>query len=163
MKKMILIICGVIIVIGLIPIVLYCRFAFGMIVNSNPNKEHPVGLAEQYKTAVKKDFAYIKDVKVTYEHGISHYDFTVDPKMSIDEYKQVIIKIKELTEEHSTVSRALSGGYGITARFDSKKDIYFFESSYWIEPQNTTNNPTINNFKIWYLKINNEPQIKMEI
>ena len=58
---------------------------------------------------------------------------------------------------------SLAGGYAdqvsISIKFESNKNIYVFRSPYWIP---YTNNLVKNDYKEWYLKINDEAEIKIQ-
>lgn len=157
MKKTSYLIPGILIFIPLIPVIFYLWFAAGMI-SSSSAKTIKTDWVKQYKNAMKTDFIKISDIKVYYQFGRVHFDFTVDPKMSVDEYNEIVKKTKDLVVE-GTISKLLRDLMTLIVKFDSIKDIYFYESPYWVHNQDITDNVnrTIeNNYKVWYLKINDK-------
>jgi hypothetical protein len=163
MKKTYFIICVVVIFIVLIPIVFHLWFAIGMIYN-NRQKTIDTDWVKQYKTTIKTDSANISDIKVYYQHGRVHFDFSVNPKMSVDEYNSLVKKTKDLVIEE-TISKVYDDQTNLSIKFDSGNDTYVYESPYWIPTEDVTDNPneTIeNNYKIWYLQINKNTEIKMQ-
>lgn len=163
MKKTHLIIYGVLIFIVSIPIIFHLLFAIGMI-SSSSAKTINTDWVKQYKTTIKADFINISDIKIYYQFGRVYFDFTVNPKMSKDEYNEIVKKTKDLVVKE-TISKLYKDQTNLIVKFDSKKDIYIYESPYWFPTEDVTDNPneTVeNNYKVWYLQINDKAEIKMQ-
>lgn len=163
MKKTYFIIGGILIFIVSIPIIFYLWFAIGMISNSSA-KTIKTDWVKQYKATMKTDFINISEINVYYQFGRVHFDFTVNPKMSVDEYNEVVKRTKDLVVEE-TISKLYEDQTNLSVKFDSNKDIYVYESPYWVPTEDATDNPNItieNNYKVWYLQINDKPEIKMQ-
>ena len=163
MKKPYLIIYGILIFIISIPIILYLLFTIGTVYSSSA-KAIDTDWVKQYKTNMKTDFISIRDIKIYDQFGRVHFDFTVDPKMSVDEYNQVVKKTKDLVLKE-TISKLYGDQLTLRVKFDSKKDIYVYESPYWVPTEDVTDNPNKmieNNYKVWYLQINDKPGIKIQ-
>lgn len=167
MKKTSYFIPGILILIFLAPAIFYSCFAVGMI-SSNSPKTIKQDWVKQYKSIVKNTFINIKDVDIYYRQGRVRFDFTSNSDMPLDECKQVIKETKDFIDKE-TVSRPLiDKSFGdqlnIMVKFDTKTNIYVFESPYWIKTEDTANNQdnfVENHYKVWYLQINNEPQTKI--
>ena len=132
--------------------------------SSSSEKAINTDWVKRYKTTIKADFININDIKVYYRFGRVHFDFTVNPEMLEDEYDQVVKKTKDSVVKE-TISKLYGDQMSLSIKFDSKKDIYVYESSYWVPTEDITDNPNLmieNNFKVWYLKINDKPEIKMQ-
>jgi serine protease inhibitor len=163
MKKTSYLIPGILIFIISIPVIFYLWFAAGMI-SSSSAKTIKTDWVKQYKYAMKTDFINISDIKVYYQFGRVHFDFTVNPKMSVDEYNEIVKKTKDLVVE-DTISKLLRDQMTLIVKFDSMKDIYLYESPYWVNNKDITDNEnrTIkNNYKEWYLYINDKLEKIME-
>lgn len=163
MKKNHFIIYGVLIFIISIPIIFYLWFSIGMYTN-NSAKTINTDWVKKYKTTMKNDFIGVSDIKVYYQFGRVHFDFNVDTKMSLDEYNQVVKKTKDLVVKE-TLSKLYGDQLTLSVKFDSKKDIYVYESPYWVPTEDVTDNPNKmieNNYKVWYLQINDKPRIRMQ-
>jgi serine protease inhibitor len=163
MKNTSYLIPGILIFIISIPVIFYLWFAAGMI-SSSSAKTIKTDWVKQYKYAMKTDYINISDIKVYYQFGRVHFDFTVNPKMSVDEYNEIVKKTKDLVVE-DTISKLLRDQMTLIVKFDSMKDIYLYESPYWVHNQDITDtvNRTIeNNYKEWYLHINDKLEKIME-
>jgi len=163
MKKSYFGIYGVVIFIVLILIIFRLWFAIEMISNSSA-KAINTDWVKQYKTNMKADFININNINVYYQFGRVHFDFTVDSKMSVDEYNAIVKKTKNLVIEE-TISKIHGDQTNLNVKFDSGKDIYLYESPYWVPTEDLNDNPNIateNYYKVWYLQINNKPEIKMQ-
>ena len=164
MKKTYLIIRGVIIFIVSIPIVFHLWFSIGMIY-SNRQKTIDTDWVKQYKTTIKTNYTNIKDIKVYYQHGRVHFDFAVSPDMSVNEYNSLVKKTKDLVIKE-TISKVYDDQTNLSIKFDSGKEIYVYQSPYWVPTEDVTDNPNEsieNNYKIWYLQINENSEIKMQL
>ena len=154
---------GVIVFILSIPIIFYLWFGIGMISNNSP-KSINTDWVKQYKTTMKADYININTTKVYYQFGRVHFDFIVNPQMSVDEYTQIVKKTKDLVLKE-TILKLYDDQTNLTFKFDSKKDIYVYNCPYWAPTEDDTDNPNIlteNNYKVWYLQINDEPEIKTQ-
>lgn len=163
MKRIYFIIRGVLIFIVSIPIVFHLWFSIGMIYN-NRQKTIDTDWVKQYKTTIKTDSTNIRDIKVYYQHGRVHFDFSVSPKMSVDEYNSLVKKTKDLVIKE-TISKVYDDQTNLSIKFDSGKEIYVYESPYWVPTEDVTDNQNEsieNNYKIWYLQINENTEIKMQ-
>lgn len=166
MKKTSYLIPGILIFIFLIPVIFILCFAVGMI-SSNSPKAIKLDWVKQYKTMSKNTFLNIKDVDIYYQQGRVRFDFTANSEIPLDECKQVIKVTKDFIDKE-TVSMPLidfDDQLNIMVKFDLKTNIYVFESPYWIQTEDTTgntNNFVENDYKVWYLQINNEPQTKIQ-
>lgn len=163
MKKSYFSIYGVLICIVSIIIIFHLWFAIEMISNSSA-KAISTNWVKQYKTNMKTDFINISNIKVYYQFGRVHFDFAVDSKMSVDEYNAIVKKTKNLVIEE-TISKIYGDQTNLSIKFDSGKDIYLYESPYWVPTEDLNDNPNIvteNDYRVWYLQINNKPEIKMQ-
>lgn len=163
MKKTSYLIPGILIFMISIPVIFYLWFAVGML-SSGSAKTIKTDWVKQYKYTMKADFVNISYIKVYYQFGRVHFDFTVNPKMSVDEYNEIVKKTKDLVVE-DTISKLLRDQITLNIKFDSMKDIYLYESPYWVHNKDITDNEnrTIkNNYKEWYLHINDKLEKIME-
>ena len=162
MKKPSFFIPGVLIFIVSIPVVFLFLFAIGTI-STNSAKSIHLDWVKNYESTIKNQFSQIEESKIYYQQGSVHFDFTINSKMSLDECKQVIKITKSFFEKEIASGMSLAGGYAdqvsISIKFESNKNIYVFRSPYWIP---YTNNLVKNDYKEWYLKINDEAEIKIQ-
>jgi hypothetical protein len=100
-----------------IPIIFHLWFAIGMISNGRA-KAINTDWVKQYKTTMKTDFTNVSDIGIYYRFGKVHFDFTVNPKMSEDEYNQIVKKTKDLVVKE-TITKLYGDQMNLTVKFDS--------------------------------------------
>lgn len=167
MKKLLGVLIIIVVIIVAISFGFYACFSIGTI-HTNSAQPIKTNYSNEYKTNFKKDFPYIQDIDIYYQQGRINFNFTVSPQMSLEECKQVVKKTKDILKDRTITESFLKGHNeqnAITICFDSKKDIYSFKCSYFIPTPDTTDNPnvsSINNYKIWYLTVNNQPSVQIE-
>jgi hypothetical protein len=152
-----------VVIVILIPIIFKIWFVIGM---SSAGRAKPINTSavKTYKTDIKKEFSDINYISVYHRFGRINFDFIAYRNISLDQCKKIVMKTKELIEKEGVVS-LLPKGYSeqrvIKVEFNTKGNIYTFESPYWIPTEDYTDNPnnTIkNNYKVWYMKVNNESE-----
>ena len=161
-------IIGIIILTILICIGFYIWFSVGMR-STNSVKPIETSYINIYKDDIKKEISEITEVSVYYQQGRICFDFTADSSMTLDKCKSVVKKTKEFIETEG-VTHLLPKGFGvqdtIKIEFDTLKNIYSFESPYFIPTKDTYDNPNNseeNNYNVWYLSVNNEQAIQIEL
>lgn len=152
MKKNYVFLIAVISIIS-IPIIFYLVFIVGTLWG-NRQESINTDWVKQYKTDMKTEFVNMNTTKVYYQHGSVHFDFTVNPKMLVDEYTQIVKKTKDLVLKE-TIAKLYSDQASLTVKFDSTKNIYVYESPYYAPNKHLI----VNNYKVWYLEVNNKQGI----
>ena len=161
MKKRSFLIYGILILVVLIPLMFYSWFTLGMISTNSPK---PIKLAWvlQYKSLIKKDFLNINDVNIYYKQGSLYFDFITSKELSFEECKHITKITKDFIEKE-TVSKPLTeDGFkllNIKLNFDINNISYAFECPYFTISDKQTRNE---NYKIWYLRIDDVIQEKLE-
>jgi hypothetical protein len=152
-----------IVIVILVPNIFKLWFGITM---SSANREKPQNTSSvrTYKTDIKKEFSDINYISIYHGFGRLNFDFTAYRSISLDQCKEIVMKTKEFIEKEGVVS-LLPKGYSeqevIKVEFNTKGNIYTFESPYWIPTEDTTdnsNNIVKNNYKVWYMKINNQSE-----
>jgi hypothetical protein len=142
----------------------YLWISIGMISTNRP-KAIKLDCIEQYKKTIKDDFLNIKDVNIYYRQGGLRIDFTVNPQMSLDGCKQVVKLTRDFIEKDTEADsiRAMidERQLGVHIKFDLNNNVYVFHHSYWT--QDTSNVQGKNSYRIWYLDINKEESVRIEI
>jgi hypothetical protein len=148
-----------VVIVILIPIIFKLWFGIGMI-SASRAKSINTSAVRTYKTDIKKEFSDINYISIYHRFGRINFDFIAYRNISLDQCKKIVMKTKELIEKEGVVS-LLPKGYSeqevIKVEFNTKGNIYTFESPYWIPTEDTTDNPnnTVkNNYKVWYMKVN---------
>lgn len=158
---------GVVIFIFLIPVIFYLCFAVGMISTNRP-KAIKLNWVKQYKTIIKKDFSYINDVNIYYQQGRVRFDFTTSHEIALQDCKQITKVTKDFIEKETLSKPLMDNGYdqlSIRLKFDINNDNYVFESPYWVDSEDTNDNPNIfvkNTYRTWHFNINDVLQTKLE-
>jgi hypothetical protein len=167
MKKNSLLICGILILVVLIPLIFYSCFTIGMISTNSP-KGIKLDWVLQYKTIIKNDFPNINDVKIYYQQSRVRLDFITSNDLSLEDCKQITKITKDFVEKETASKPLMNKDFdqlGIRLEFDINKSSYTFESPYWVSSQEVNVNPNQhvkNNYKTWYFNINDVLQEKME-
>jgi hypothetical protein len=152
-----------VVIVILIPIIFKLWFAIGMI-SACSAKPINTNSVRTYKADIKKEFSDINYISIYHRFGRINFDFTAYRSISLDQCKKIAMKTKEFIEKEGVVN-LLPKGYGeqevIKVEFNTKGNIYTFESPYWKPTEDTTDNPnnTVkNNYKVWYMRVNNESE-----
>jgi hypothetical protein len=168
MNKLIGYITAVFAIIVTVIIGAYGCFAVGMI-RSNSAQQITTSYSKEYKTNIKKEFPYIQEIDIYYQQGKINFDFRVSPQMSLEECKQVVRETKNILQ-NGKIAESFLKGHGeqnvIMVYFTSNTNTYSFKCPYYIPTQDTSDNPNatlVNNYKVWYLTINNQQGIEIEL
>lgn len=151
---------GILMLIVIIPVIFYSCFAIGMSSTNSP-KTIKQNWVMKYKTIIKKDFSYINDVNIYYQQGRIYFDFATSNELSLEDCKEITKITKDFIEKETASNPLTEDGFqqlNIRLHFDINKNSYVFESSYWTNAQENIKN----NYKTWYLKINDVLQEKLE-
>jgi uncharacterized protein YxeA len=165
-NKLIRFLTAVVAIIIAISIGLYICFAVGMI-RSSSAQQITTNYSKEYKTNFKRNFPYIQDIDIYYQQGKINFDFMVSPQMSIEECKQVVQETKNILQDKN-IAKIFLKGHGeqntIMICFSSNADIYTFKCPYYIPTPDTSDNPNaslVNDYKVWYLTVNNQPSMQI--
>jgi hypothetical protein len=116
----------------------------------------------QYKSLIKKDFLNIYDVNIYYKQGRLCFDFITSKELSLEECKHITKITKDFIEKETASRPLMDDGFEqlcIRLNFDINDISYAFDCPYFTISQEQTRNE---NYKIWYLRIDDEIQEKLE-
>lgn len=167
MSKLVKIFIVIIALVGVILTVFYGCFAIGMI-HTNSAQPITTRYSKEYKTDLRKSFPGIQDINIFYKQGRIYFNFAVNSEMSLEECKQVVRKTRDVLQD-KIIMGFFPKGHGmqnsIMIKFDNKKDMYSFYCPYFIPAEDVnhnSNNSIANNYKVWFMSINNHPSIQIE-
>jgi hypothetical protein len=167
MNKLLGVLTTIVVITVAIAIGFYVWFAEGMR-RANSAKPIITNYSEEYKANFKKDYPYIQDIDIYYKQGRIYFDFIISPQVSLDECKQVIKKTKDILQDNN-INESLLKGYraqnSIQMRFHNMEYTYSFSCPYYIPTPDNTDNPNAtitNNYKVWYMNVNNQPSIQID-
>jgi hypothetical protein len=167
MKKLCLLVSGIIFSIILVLLIFNLSFIIGTITSNQPKKLDTNSL-KTYRAEIEKQYADISNINIYHRFGRIFFEFETNSSMTLEEYKNIVRKTKDFIQREGVTS-LLPKGYGeqqsLVIEFKTKESKYSFNSSYWIPTPDTTDNANIsekNNYKVWYLNINDESESKVE-
>ncbi|GFP77415.1 hypothetical protein [Clostridium fungisolvens] len=146
----------------------YIWFAIGMI---SASSAHSIKLpwVNQYKTSINSKFPVIKDINIYDKQGRVRFDFNVPYNMTLDQCKDVAKVTKDFITNTNNMKNLLDDKSieqnNICLTFNLKKNTYIFECPIFVQTKDPTDNPNTteeNNYKIWYLQVNDAPVIELE-
>ncbi|MBK1811507.1 hypothetical protein JHL18_12835 [Clostridium sp. YIM B02505] len=146
----------------------YIWFAIGMISASGA---HSIKLpwVNQYKTSISSNFPMLKDINIYDKQGRVRFDFNPSSNMTLDQCKDVVKVTKDFISNTNGGKSLLDERYteqdNICLTFNLKKTTYIFKCSHLVQTKDPTDNPNAteeNNYKIWYLQVNDAPEIELE-